>query len=66
MRKLKRAVWPHCVVLNLEGRDTAVLTQLGHWLREHSLESTSVSWGNQLACYFKQETDAVFFALRWA
>ena len=68
MRILKKERWPHRVKVNLDiGQDiTAVEIWLGKQLGTFKGRWNIVYQSSHTDFYFKEERDAVLFALKWA
>lgn len=68
MRILKKEIWPHKVKVNPENTEdvTAIEIWLGKMLGTFRGRWNVVYQHNYTEFYFKQEGDAVMFALKWA
>lgn len=67
-RQLKKEYWPHRVSIGSDHRPDIELIE--YWLSEHTGKFRN-RWNviyqyNRTDFYFRNETDAAFFALKWS
>lgn len=71
MRKLKKELWPHVVSINIQHtHENDTMTNIEEWLGKQ-LGCFKDKWNcvyryNGTDFYFRNEADAVLFALRWS
>lgn len=66
MRTLKKELWPHKITIDFPAADSEREQWLGEQLGAFKVNWNIVYFHNKTDFYFRNEQDALLFALRWA